>query len=201
MADEDILPSTVTTGHGGFDGPLYEGDVIELFIRTSSRTTRYFEFEWSPTGDQFDARFDNVRFGPPGTAWHSGMMSAAQVAGTVGDSNDRDEGWTVEASIPLAAIRTVVPGTMWFFTVARYDYSRQDGGFHAELMMSTRGDPSAPMGGVTHGFHTYEIYDQIVFSAQVPEPSALTLLIVGLAAAALIIGWRICRGMIRHGVE
>ena len=31
--------------------------------------------------------------------------------------------------------------------------------------MSTPGDPTAPMGGVTHGFHTYEIYDLLRFTA------------------------------------
>ena len=64
MIDDNILPSTVVSGRGGFDGPLYEGDVIEFFIRPSANSPRYYEFEWSPIGDVFDARFDSVRFGP-----------------------------------------------------------------------------------------------------------------------------------------
>jgi hypothetical protein len=41
-------------------------------------------------------------------------------------------------------------------------------------MMSTRGDPEAPAGGVTNGFHTYEIYDTLEFVGErVPEPSSL----------------------------
>ncbi len=177
MIDNNILPSTVVSGRGGFDGPLYEGDVIEFFIRESANSPRYHEFEWSPTGDVFDARFDSVRFGPPGTAWNSGMQSAVQVDGTIDNDTDTDSGWTVEASIPLAVFDPIDAESEWFFTVARYDYFAQGNQFDADLMMSTPGDPNAPMGGVTSGFHTYEIYDIVAF---VPESSGFTLAIAAM---------------------
>jgi hypothetical protein len=181
MIDDNILPSTVVSGHGGFDGPLYEGDVIEFFIRESANSPRYHEFEWSPAGDVFDARFDSVRFGPPGTAWNSEVQSAVQVDGTTDNAADTDSGWTVEASIPLSVFDPIDARSEWYFTVARYDYFAQGNQFDAHLMMSTPGDPSAPMGGVTNGFHTYEIYDIVAF---VPEPGGLTLVI----AAMVLLG-------------
>jgi len=177
MIDDNILPSTVVSGRGGFDGPLYEGDVIELFVRQSANSPRYHEFEWSPNGDVFDARFDSVRFGPPGTAWNSGVQSAVQVDGTIDDATDTDRSWTIEVAIPLTAFDPIDDQSEWFFTVARYDYFAQGNGFDSNLMMSTPGDPDAPMGGVTQGFHTYEIYDIVAF---VPEPSVTTLTIVAM---------------------
>jgi hypothetical protein len=82
MDDVNILPSREITGRGGFDGPLYEGDVIEFFVRQTVNSPQYHEFEFGPTGDQFDARFDNQRFGPPGILWNSGVQSAVTVLGT-----------------------------------------------------------------------------------------------------------------------
>jgi hypothetical protein len=177
MVDDNILPSTVVSGRGGFDGPLYEGDVIEFFVRQSSNSPRYHEFEWSPNGDVFDSRFDSVRFGSPGTAWNSGFQSAVQVDGTTNDATDTDRSWTVEASIPLSSLDPIDEQSEWFFTIARYDYFTQGNRFGSDLMMSTPGDPDAPMGGVTQGFHTYEIYDIVIF---VPEPNGISLAIIAL---------------------
>ncbi|MCB0104655.1 MAG: carbohydrate-binding family 9-like protein, partial [Caldilineaceae bacterium] len=176
LSDTNILPSSVTKGIHGHDQALYEGDVIELFIRESRSSPKYFEFEWSPTGDVFDARFDQVRFGPPGTNFESGVVSAVSVNGTLDNTQDIDTGWTVEAKIPLSAFAPIASGSSWDFTFARYDYSlRPPSGYRADLMMTTLGDPAATNGGVTQGFHTYEIYDRLTF-LPVPEPSALQFL-------------------------
>jgi hypothetical protein len=146
--------------------------VIEFFVRETTSSTRYHEFEWSPLGEQFDARFE-TRFGNPGTAWDSGVTSAVQLDGTTDRPSDTDRGWTIEASIPLADFErsTVTVGTQWRFTAARYDYFNNPPAASEALMMSTPGDPDAELGGVTSGFHTYEIYDILEFTAVVPEPS------------------------------
>jgi hypothetical protein len=182
MADADIRPSAVTSGSSGRDGRLYEGDVIEFFARPDENSPQYFEFEWSPNGDLFDARFDTRRFGPPGTAWDTQLTAATQVDGTWDDATDQDLGWTVETRIPLDAFPPVDVGSQWRFTVARYDY------FHPQyaneqLMMSTPGDPNLPNAGLTSGFHTYELYDRLVFA--VPEPGSGRLLL-GMLCAGLV---------------
>ena len=102
MTDADIRSSCDLRGVCGRDANLFQGDVIELFVKESTSNTRYHEFEWSPLGEEFDARFDRVRFGSPGTGWESGMSSAVQVQGTADDPSDTDTGWTIEARIPLA---------------------------------------------------------------------------------------------------
>ncbi len=180
MRDADIRSSCGLQGQCGKDANLFQGDVIELFVRESTSSPTYHEFEWSPLGEEFDARFDRVRFGSPGTGWESGMNSAVQVQGTADDPSDTDTGWTVESVIPLAdfELSSIDVGSEWRFTVARYDYYNQPPSPQAELMMLTLGDPDAPNAGITSGFHTYEVYDILEFA--VPEPSSAMLVTLSL---------------------
>ncbi len=196
VTDVDIRSSCGLAGECGPDARLWFGDVIELFVRESTSSPRYYEFQWSPIGDEFDARFD-FRGGGPGSAWDSGVVSAVQVDGTVDQPSDADQMWTVEASIPLSnfQLSTVEEGTEWTFTAARYDYFNHPPAANEELMMSTPGDPDAPMGGVTNGFHTYEIYDILEFTRPVPEPASIVL--VGIAL--ILFGGRGWRHISRRG--
>jgi hypothetical protein len=190
MQDVDIRSACALSGDCGNDANLFNGDVIELFIKPLPGRTKYFEFEWSPLGEFFDARFDNAmdpRWStPPGVGWDSTATSAVQVQGTVDNPADVDAGWTVEASIPLVdlGLTSFGPGSEWYFTVARYDYFNVPGVMTPALMMTTPGDPAAPNGGVTFGFHSYEIYDLLHFSA-VPEPSVASVLVTSLAGGRL----------------
>ncbi len=165
MQDADIRPASVTANQSGRDAQLYRGDVIELFVRESRDSPKYFEFEWSPDGDAFDARFDNRKFGPPGTDWNVDMTWAATVNGTFDNASDEDISWTVEAAIPLSAFDDIGIGSVWTFTVARYDYFNPTSDVE-QLMMSTPGDATLPNAGLSSGFHTYELYDNLLF---VPE--------------------------------
>ena len=178
MTDRDIRPSAVTSGSSGRDGRLYEGDVIEFFTRPQEDSPQYFEFEWSPNGDLFDARFDTRRFGPPGTDWNTELMASTRVDGTWDDPSDQDQGWIVETRIPLDAFPPLDIGAAWRFTVARYDYFHPD--FASEqLMMSTPGDPAQPQAGLSSGFHTYELYDRLRFTVPEPTSPLMTALLWG----------------------
>ena len=169
MNDVDIRPSSITTGDTGRDAELFRGDVIELFIRESRDSPKYFEFEWSPNGtDVFDARFDQRRFGPPGTAWNTDIEWAVTVDGTIDNFTDQDGSWTVESAIPLEAFGAIATGSEWTFAVARYDFFNPISPTE-QLMISTPGDPDRPRAGFTSGFHTYELYDNLRFV--VPEPA------------------------------
>ena len=185
MQDIDIRSACALSGNCGNDASLFNGDVIELFIKALPGRTKYFEFEWSPLGEFFDARFDNAmdpRWSTlPGVSWDSTATGAVQLHGTVDNPSDVDTGWTVEAAIPLVdlGLTSFGPGSEWYFTVARYDYFNVPGIMTPALMMSTPGDPAAPNGGVTFGFHSYEIYDLLHFSA-VPEPSVSSVLVTSL---------------------
>lgn len=185
--DADIRSSCSLAGACGHDASLFLGDVVELFVRESTAQVHYHEFEWSPLGSDFDARFES-RFGAPGAAWESGLLSAVLVSGTVDQPSDTDLGWVAEAKIPLTSFQsTANVGTTWTFTGARYDYHNRNVTGGPALMMSTRGDPSAPAGGVTNGFHTYEIYDTLRFvDERVPEPSSLGIAVAASAAVMLM---------------
>lgn len=186
MDDDNILPSTYTAGEGGFDGPLWKGDVIEFFVHEKNTSPKYFEFEWSPNGDEFDARFDSQRYGAPSTNWNSGMSSAVTVDGTISSPGDTDTAYHAEAAIPLDSFDPIAEGSSWFFSFARYNFTPNGtGGYRQDLMMTTPGDPTAPNGGVTYGFHTYEIYDRLEFTGVVPEPGTgtigLVMILLGMA--------------------
>jgi hypothetical protein len=173
MFDADIRPSSVTASQTGRDARLFLGDVIELFVREDRESPRYYEFEWSPkAGDVFDARFDERKFGPPGTDWNTDIISAVSVEGTINDASDLDTLWTVESSIPLSAFGPVSAGSEWTFTFARYDYFNPTSS-DEQLMTSTIGDPDLPQAGFATGFHTYELYDDLQF---VPEPASTAVI-------------------------
>lgn len=168
--DTDIRSSCQLAGACGHDSNLYDGDVLELFLQVDPGVVRYEEFEWSPLGEDFDARLASRRDGPtatglPGRPWESGMQSAVRVDGTVDDPSDADTGWIAEARLPLAALvaQPIAVGDRWRFTGARYDFFNAKTPGEPALMMSTRGDPNAPNGGVTMGFHSLEIYDTLEF--------------------------------------
>ncbi len=180
MLDADIRPSSLVSGATGRDASLFQGDVIELFVRQDTASPQYHEFEWSPNGsDLFDARFDRVRFGSPGISWNTDLTGAVRVDGTIDNQADIDTGWTVEASIPLSAFEPIDVGSEWTFAVARYDFFNP--GFASEqLMISTPGDPALPGAGFSSGFHTYELYNYLAF-VQVPEPTSAWLAMLATA--------------------
>ena len=174
MADADIRPASAIANETGRDSQVYLGDVIELFVRPDRKSPQYFEFEWSPNGrDVFDARFEHHRFGEPGTTWNTDIRWATTVDGTIDNFRDQDNGWTVEAAIPLDGIESVVADTEWTFTVARYDYFNLSSQTE-QLMMSAIGDPDKPNAGFTSGFHSYELYDNLKF-VRIPGPRAFEL--------------------------
>ena len=112
------------------DSRFWEEEVVEFFV-TSATLDRYFELEWNPLGGTFDAIITND-IGPDGrsrgikgdwsyTATH--MTHAARVDGTVQNSSDRDERWTVEVRIPFVDLNAGTPksGDVWRGNFYRYN--------------------------------------------------------------------------------
>ncbi len=83
------------------DAPLYEQDVVEVFV-APDRPTRYFEIEVSPRGTVFDARIDSP----------DGVRATMSV----------DRSWTCEGLV--AAVRRVTEsnGAMTIDTVVRIPF-------------------------------------------------------------------------------
>ena len=112
------------------DSRFWEEEVVEFFV-TSRDLTRYFELQWNPLGGVFDAIIRNTldargvseKFDGDWNYTARGMKSAVQVRGTVGNSNNRDEQWQVEVSIPFAdlAESTPKPGDVWRANLYRFN--------------------------------------------------------------------------------
>lgn len=144
------------------DEPIYNGEVVEVFLATGDDVRRYFEFEVSPANVLFDATVVNRR--PEGKmtvdmAWNApGLRSAVRVNGTLNRRGDRDRRWTVELAIPfddLGLPRPVQPGDAW-----RINFYRIDRGTPEEFSAwsPTLADPP--------NFHVPDRFGRLVFVAR-----------------------------------
>ena len=89
------------------DEPLFDEEVVEIFLCPSGNLAHYFEFEVSPRNTVFDAKV----FNPEGDRrtmlvdreWNAaGLRTAVRVAGTLAQRDDHDLGWIAELAIPFA---------------------------------------------------------------------------------------------------
>jgi hypothetical protein len=88
------------------DEPIYNEEVVEVFLDADANGRTYNELQVSPNNVLFDAYFPARREGMDLT-WDSGMKTAVKVNGTVNQPGDRDQGWTVEMQIPFARLAQV----------------------------------------------------------------------------------------------
>ena len=107
------------------DDPIWKQDVVELFIDADGDEKGYVELHVSPANVRFDAVWADFRdetdwftqptwerFEPDtavGAYRAVGVKSAVKVKGTLNESDDTDEGYTVELAISFVALREVRP--------------------------------------------------------------------------------------------
>jgi hypothetical protein len=108
------------------DDPIYEQEVVEVFLDANADGRTYNELQVSPHNVIFDAYFPARRQGMD-TGWDSGMKTAVKVRGTLDAPADRDEGWTVELQIPFARLAEVPhvppkPADRWRFNLYRLEH-------------------------------------------------------------------------------
>ena len=108
------------------DDPIYEQEVVEVFLDANADGRTYNELQVSPHNVIFDAYFPARRQGMD-RSWDSGMKTALKVRGTLDDPSDKDQGWTVEMQIPFARLAEVphVPpqkGDRWRFNLYRLEH-------------------------------------------------------------------------------
>jgi len=111
------------------DQPLWEAEVVEVFIDPKGIRKKYFEFEVSPRNVVWDGLITNPKGKQEGvisdSSWNcSGFRSAVKLQGTVDNRRDRDRGWTVEMAIPTRCIvgRRAEPSDRWeinFYRIER----------------------------------------------------------------------------------
>jgi hypothetical protein len=122
------------------DSKFWEEEVVEFFV-TSRTLNRYFELQWNPLGGVFDAIIDNkldrqgvsTNFTGDWSFTAKGMKSAVKVKGTVGQSNDKDEVWSVEVTVPFADLgeSTPKPKDVWRANFYRFNRTK---GYSPELL-------------------------------------------------------------------
>jgi hypothetical protein len=108
------------------DDPIYEDEVVEVFIDADGDGRSYDEVQVSPANVQFDASFVHHRSDlATAKRWSSGTKSAVAIDGTLENDVDRDRSWTAELAIPLRGLsgltRPPRAGDRWRFNLYRID--------------------------------------------------------------------------------
>ncbi|HEU4383020.1 MAG TPA: carbohydrate-binding family 9-like protein [Anaeromyxobacteraceae bacterium] len=135
------------------DDPLWEDEVVEVFLDPSGAGRDYVEVEVSPAGVTFDARFRSWRSDLlQARAWESGAAAAAWI--DRGPAGDR--GWTAELRIPLDAARGAAPpprpGSRWRANLYRLETRGRGGPAGQAFSPPYRGD-----------FHALDRFGWLVF--------------------------------------
>jgi hypothetical protein len=127
----EIEDQDVYSPYRNRDDPLWKADCVEFFIDADGNGRGYVELQVNPNNAQFDAWFPQTRAQKSHVEWNAAMKSSVAVHGTLDNRDDRDEGWTVEAAIPLetvkgmdAAMAVHIPpqrGDRWRLNVVRID--------------------------------------------------------------------------------
>ncbi len=131
--DQDIWGTM--TGH---NDPIYDEEVVEIFLEPDNEPTRYFEIEVSPRNVIFEAEIVNTNGLRPNVdrsnyTWRcEGMRTAVIVDGTLDDRTDTDRGWTVEMALPFAPMhKTPQPGERWRANLYRIDRGKDGDEYQA----------------------------------------------------------------------
>ncbi len=157
MTDDDVY--AIKTTH---DSATWEDDVCELFLKPSDVESPYYEIHVTPRGTTLDLLIG--RRGAAGTferwtSWESGIEAKVRVIGTLNDWRDKDQGWVVEAAIPLKALGAANPkpqlGDRWLFALCRYNYS---------VYLPEGRELSSSARLAEENFHRYEDFDYLEFS-------------------------------------
>jgi len=129
--DADVVAPTVPRD----SAEVYRNDCVEMFILPDLRSRRYWEIDINPAGSIFDSlQFKNLN------EWSAIMEPAANITGlqigvsvrgTLNDSSDRDDGYTVEVAVPfnqLPGYTRAVPvaGQTLRMMLARLDRNNAD---------------------------------------------------------------------------
>ncbi|MGH6610438.1 MAG: carbohydrate-binding family 9-like protein, partial [Burkholderiaceae bacterium] len=97
-ADADI-----TARYEQRDDLVYKDDCVEIFIRPDGQSDHYIGLEMNARGVLFDYFYPF-----PGKNEHgfnlAGVLLKTQLRGTLNQSDDQDQGWSLELAIPWASL-------------------------------------------------------------------------------------------------
>ena len=159
-ADQDVR----ATRHGR-DSQVYRDDCVEIFASPElEHPENYFNLEMNALGEQLD------QYRPGGKMleeWNpDGIQIAVSIQGTLNDSSDADQGWTLEAAIPFRHFAKVLPkgkpkvGDRW-----RMNLSRLENEMSIKSQWS-QGDRNFPR------FHHPEFFGFVEFAGKVKSTAS-----------------------------
>ncbi|HUT74494.1 MAG TPA: carbohydrate-binding family 9-like protein [Armatimonadota bacterium] len=146
------------------DQPLFDQEVVEIFLNPSGDLVNYFELEVSPRNVIWDGKVHSPDR-RPSEKWRAdprwnceGMLTGVRVVGTLDDRSDLDQLWTVEMAIPFDAVagRAPTDGERWRGNLYRIDRGERD---EYSCWSPTRA-------GLPNAFHHAERFGWFVFSAR-----------------------------------
>ena len=143
ITDDDIWGNYREEGD-----PIYDEEVVEVFLDPSGEGLRYFEIEVSPHNVVLDGvntwPEGKLRFDPEWAC--AGLVTRVVVDGTLDDPEIADQGWSVTMAIPFASLglNTPGPGDVWRANFYRIDRSRRGDGDEFQAWMPTQqpGEPA-----------------------------------------------------------
>ncbi|MBN2451933.1 MAG: hypothetical protein JXR77_16215 [Lentisphaeria bacterium] len=140
------------TQPGRDDAGIFRGDAVEVFLQPGGADTPYVQLVFSPSGGLFDCRWEKP-----------GAMVKADLEGVRSAGRTHPDTWTVEASIPFAAlgVASPAPGSTWRGNLCRNEQPTRElsaaaptgGGFHvperfAVLRFGRTAVPGTTQGGL-----------------------------------------------------
>ena len=151
------------------DTTVWADDVLEIFLKPLETSTRYYEFHVNPHNTTLDTAYPGRNAGPwtDFISFEANMTTAVQLRGTLNDTTDVDDGWSLEIRLPFAAIdavqgKTPASGDRWRFALSRYNFS-------SHLPAEFNGlENSSSIRCLQEGFHTYEQFDFLHFTTEKP---------------------------------
>lgn len=155
-ADDDIH-----TPYTKRDDPLYESEVVEVFLDADGDKDVYVELQAAPNDVHFDAAFAGGRRKNFDTKYDVSFETRAKLEGTLNDNSDVDTGWVSEWRIPLAEIKDIpaplAAGAEWKANFFRLDRKRRG----ERVVGSEASAWSSPLSG---DFHNLDRFGTLVFS-------------------------------------
>lgn len=140
----DCTDADIVAHHDQRDDPTYKDDAVEIFISPDPKQEFYYGLEMNAKATLYDyfyafpqlliARLD-----------FTGVQLATHLRGTLNQTSDKDQGWTLELAIPwknfVELSKTTLPpaaGSTWYANLNRWD------GTEPNRRLSVWSDPQLP---------------------------------------------------------
>jgi hypothetical protein len=108
------------------DDPTYKDDAVEVFINPDPSQTFYYGMEMNARAVLYDYFYVFPKFLLKRVNF-SGVQLASHIRGTLNQTGDRDQGWSLEVAIPWANFEELTkklppePGSFWTANLNRWD--------------------------------------------------------------------------------